>query len=113
MPVVFHHADSPCWFEVSDPVETGEAGHLSATVTAQPWNLLVVEAVSLDDPARPEPAGVTPDEGGLAQLGPLWPGRYEIRLRTGDRILERHVIDVAPTGPQDSLIEMTLDGIQD
>ena len=33
-----------------------------------------------------------------------------VRLR---EILERQVIDVAPTGPQDSLIQLTLDGVPD
>jgi hypothetical protein len=112
-PIVFRHDAAGCTFAVADPVETGEAGHLAATVTALPWDGLLVEAVSLDDPRQPVPEPVPPDEGGLAQLDPLWPGRYEIRLRRGEVILERHVIQVAPTGPQDSLISLTLDGAPD
>ena len=113
VPILFRHDATTCSFEVSDPIDTGEAGHLSATVTAQPWNELIVEAISLDTPRQPVPDGVPPDEGGLAQLSPLYPGRYEIRLRHFDEILERQVIDVAPTGPQDSLIQLTLDGVPD
>jgi hypothetical protein len=112
-PIVFHHEPGACAFAVADPVDVVESGHLSATVTIQPWSDFLVEAVSLDEPRQPVPEPVPPDEGGLAQLFPLWPGRYEIRLRRGDEILERHVLDVAPTGPQDSSFELTLDGIQD
>jgi hypothetical protein len=43
----------------------------------------------------------------------LWPGRYDIVLRRGERVLERRTIDVHPTGPQDSTIVMTLDGVPD
>lgn len=112
-PIVFHHEADPCWFEISDPVESGEAGFLSAAVTVQPWDGLLVEAFSLDTPLQPVPIAVPPDEGGLAQLGPLWPGRYDIVLRRGERVLERRTIDVHPTGPQDSTIVITLDGVPD
>ena len=113
VPILFRHDAMSCSFERSDPFDSGEAASLAATVTVQPWNELIVEVVSLDTPAEPVPEGVPPDEGGLAQLSPLYPGRYEIRLRRLDRILERQTIEVAPTGPQDSLISLTLDGIPD
>jgi hypothetical protein len=111
--IVFHHDADPCWFELAEAPPPDDAASLSATVTVQPWAGLVVEAVSLDEPRQPVPAAVPPDEGGLAQLSPLYPGRYEILLRRGDTILERRIIDINPTGPQDRLIQLTLDGVPD
>jgi hypothetical protein len=111
--ILFRHDAGSCSFEVVDAIDTGETASLAVRVTAQPWNELIVEAISLDAPRQPVPTGVPPDEGGLAQLSPLYPGRYEIRLRHADRVLDRVELDVAPTGPRDSTISLTFDGVSD
>jgi hypothetical protein len=105
-----------CSFAVA-AVHAGDGGHIgsgsvAATVTVQPWADFLVTAVSLDDPPQPVPDPVAPDEGGLAQLFPLWEGRYEIQLQRGGGILERQAIEIDGE-PATSSLTLTLDGVPD
>jgi hypothetical protein len=112
--VVLHLEPEPCEFEVlaDAPPET-PSGSIAATVTVRPWEGLLIEAISLDEPRQPVPAPVPPDEGGLAQLGPLYLGRYEIRLRRGDEVLESQLVTIADRGPAGDMVTLTLDGRPD
>ena len=105
-----------CSFAVAG-VHAGDGGHpgsgsVSATVTVQPWPDFLVAAVSLDEPPQPVPEPVPPDEGGLAQLMPLWAGRYEIQLQRGDAILERQTVEI-DGDPRSGAVTLTLDGVPD
>ena len=60
---------------------------------------------SLDTPAQPVPDAVPPDEGGLAQLPWLYPGRYVIRLTRGDAVLESQTIEVGDNAAVDGLVD--------
>jgi hypothetical protein len=105
-----------CSFAVA-AVHAGDGGHpasgsVAATVTVQPWPDFLVAAVSLDDPPQPVPDSVPPDEGGLAQLMPLWAGRYEIQLLKDGAVLERQAIEI-DGNPVSSLVTLTLDGVPD
>jgi hypothetical protein len=112
--VVLHLEPDPCEFEVlaDAPPET-PSGSVAATVTVRPWEGLLVEAISLDDPREPVPEPAPPDEGGLAQLGPLYPGHYEIRLRRGAEVLETQLVTIADSGPAGDTVTLTLDGRSD
>ena len=83
-----------------------------ATVTLQPWEGLGVEAVSLEEPRQPVPDPVPPDEGGLAIVEPLYPGRYDIRLRRGDAILETQRVTILDQ-EVGHLLTLTFDGVPD
>lgn len=109
---VLRHDGSSCSIDVVDAAPPDVGTTLAAEVTVQPWEGLLVEAVSLDTPAQPVPEPTPPDEGGLAQLPWLYPGRYEIRLRRGDAVLETQAIEVLDGGPPGG-IRLVLDGIPD
>ncbi len=85
------------------------SGTLVATIAAEHGGQLLVEVRSLDTPANPIPDAVPPDEGDLAIIQPLWPGRYEVRLlRDGTPIETRELtITSKPSGDR---VEITLDG---
>jgi hypothetical protein len=105
-----------CSFAVAG-VHAGDGGHpgsgsVAATVTVQPWPEFLVAAVSLDEPPQPVPEPVPPDEGGLAQLMPLWAGRYEIQLQRDGAILERQAIAI-DGNPRSGSVTLTLDGVPD
>ena len=103
----------PCRFDVLQGDIVVASGSVAATVTLQPWDGLLVEAVSLEEPRQPVPEPVPPDEGGLAQLSPLYLGRYEIRLRRGDTVLETREIAIEDRGEAGHLVSMVLDGVED
>jgi hypothetical protein len=103
----------PCRFDVLQGDIVVASGSVAATVTLQPWDGLLVEAVSLDEPRQPVPEAVAPDEGGLAQLSPLYLGRYEIRLRRGDTVLETQEIAIEDRGEAGHLVSLRLDGVED
>jgi hypothetical protein len=111
--VEFLHDATTCGFVITEDVLPVDSGQVSVQVLAQPWNELTVEAVSLDTPAQPVPSGVPPDEGGLAQIYPLYTGRYEIRLRRGDEYLERQEITIESRGDAGHLITLEFDGVPD
>lgn len=110
--VVLTVTDVGCSFRLDDsaaPKSVG--GHLMAHVTLRPWAGLRIRAISLDTPAQPVPEAVPPDEGGLAQLGPLLPGRYAIELLRGEAVVERKEIVIEDRRPAGHLLEITLDGV--
>jgi len=109
---VLHHDGAACSFVVVDDAPPDDGASLAAQITVRPWDGLVIEAVSLDTPAQPVPDPTPPDEGGLAQLPWLYPGRYEIRLRRGDAVLESQTIDVAAGGSPAGL-QLVFDGVPD
>jgi len=96
----------------ADLAEIPRAGYVAATVTVQPWPAFLVRAIALDDPPPPLPDPVPPDEGGLAQLMPLWAGRYEIQLVREGVVLERKVIEISGDD-RAGAVELTFDGIPD
>jgi hypothetical protein len=103
----------PCRFDVLQGDIVVASGSVAATVTLRPWDGLLVEAVPLDEPRQPVPGPVAPDEGGLAQLSPLYLGRYEIRLRRGDTVLETQEIAIEDRGEAGHLVSLRLDGVED
>jgi hypothetical protein len=114
--VILSVTDEGCSLRVAGPDEQpsiAASGFVSVTVAVRPWAGLVVDAVALDEPREPVPDPVPPDEGGLAIVGPLYVGRYEIRLRRGDEILETRTITIVDRGARGQLVQLELDGIQD
>jgi hypothetical protein len=113
--VIHVPGDGTCSFEVvrehGADVSHVAAGSLDARVTAAGDGLLV-ELRSLDTPKNPVPDPVPPDEGRLAIVEPVWPGRYEVRLVRGDEVLETQRIVVDETASGD-LVELVLDGRPD
>ena len=111
--VALRHDATGCAFAMVGDQPPVEGGSVAALVTVQPWDGLLVEAASMDTPAQPVPDPVPPDEGGLAQLGSLYPGRYAIRLRRAEAVLESQEITVVDGGPPGQTIQLTFDGIVD
>ncbi len=104
-----------CSFAPAGPgaIPLPEGAWLAVTVTAQPWAGLLVEVVSLDTPTNPVPPLTPPDEGGLAQLSPVYPGTYEVRLLRDGVVLESMPLTVGPVEPATSSIQLTMDGVPD
>ncbi len=114
--VILAVTDSGCSLRVAGPDETPAtvaSGSVSVTVTARPWAGLFVDAISLDEPRQPVPEPVPPDEGGLAIVDPLYVGRYDIRLRRGDEVLETRTIAIEDHGAPGHLVQLDLDGVPD
>jgi hypothetical protein len=113
--VILSVLDDGCSFRVVEPGAAGpprpNSGSVLAAVALQPWDGLSVEAVSLDEPRQPVPDPVPPDEGGLAIVEPLYPGRYDIRLRRGDAILETQRITILDRGQPGHLVTLDFDGL--
>ena len=108
--------DDGCSLRVAGPDEmppTVASGSVVVTVTARPWAGLFVDAISLDEPHQPVPDPVPPDEGGLAIVDPLYVGRYEIRLRRGDEVLETQTIEIKDRGAPGHMVQIDFDGLQD
>ena len=112
---VLHVEAERCSFAAAGPgaIPIPDSAHLSVTVTAEPWAGLLVEVVSLDTPAIPVPPLTPPDEGGLAQLSPVYPGSYEVRLLRDGVVLESIPLSVGAVEPATSLIQLTMDGVPD
>jgi hypothetical protein len=115
--VVLTLIDDDCWFRVVGPDEsrppTSNSGSIMADVTVKPWDGLLVEAVSLGEPRQPVPQPVPPDEGGLAIIGPLYPGRYDVVLRRGDDVLETQRVTILDRGEAGHLLSLEFDGVPD
>jgi hypothetical protein len=106
-----------CFFRVAGPEESrppaGSSGTIMADVTVKPWDGLLVEVVSLDEPRQPVPPPVPPDEGGLAIIDPLYPGRYDVVLRRGDQVLETQRVTILDRGDPGPLVSLEFDGLPD
>ena len=89
------------------------SGTLNANVTAEPGGILMVDVVSLDKPRLPVPDPIPPDEGRLAIVGPLWPGRYDVRLLRDCVPIEVTEVTIDKRDPAGDLVELTLDGRPD
>lgn len=115
--VVLIQTGDGCSFRVVGPDESplplGDSGSIMANVTVKPWDGLLVEVISLDDPRQPVPQPVPPDEGGLAIIQPLYPGRYDVVLRRGDDVLETQRITILDRGPAGHLLPLEFDGVPD
>lgn len=115
--VVLTLTEGGCSFRVVGPDEsrapTSNSGMITADVTVKPWDGLLVEAVSLGEPRQPVPQPVPPDEGGLAIIGPLYPGRYDVVLRRGDEVLETQRVTILDRGPAGHLLSLEFDGVPD
>jgi hypothetical protein len=115
--VVLTLTEEGCSFRVVAPDEsrppTSNSGSIMADVTVKPWNGLLVEVVSLGEPRQPVPQPVPPDEGGLAIIGPLYPGPYDVVLRRGDDVLETQRVTILDRGEAGHLLSLELDGVPD
>jgi hypothetical protein len=115
--VVLTLTSDGCSFRVVGPdgsrPPTSNSGTITADVTVKPWAGLLVEAVSLDTPRQPVPGPVPPDEGGLAIVEPLYPGRYDVSLRRGDVILETQRVTILDRGEAGHLVRLAFDGVPD
>lgn len=115
--VVLMLTEDGCSFRVVGPDESqpplGNSGSIMADVTVKPWDGLLVEVISLDDPRQPVPQPVPPDEGGLAIIQPLYLGRYDVVLRRGDDVLETQRVTILDRGPAGHLLSLEFDGVPD
>ncbi len=106
-----------CSFRVVGPDELrppmSNSGTITADVTVKPWDGLLVEVISLGEPRQPVPQPVPPDEGGLAIIEPLYPGRYDVVLRRGDDVLETQRVTILDRGPAGHLLSLEFDGVPD
>jgi hypothetical protein len=106
-----------CSFRVVGPDESlppsNDSGEIMANVTVKPWDGLLVEAISLEEPRQPVPQPVPPDEGGLAIISPLYLGRYDVVLRRGDEVLETQRVTILDRGPAGHLLSLEFDGVPD
>lgn len=115
--VVLLLTEAGCSFRVVGPDESQpplvNSGTIMADVTVKPWDGLLVEVVSLDDPRQPVPSPVPPDEGGLAIINPLYLGRYDVVLRRGDDVLETQRVTILDRGEPGHLLSLEFDGVPD
>ena len=115
--VVLMLTEDGCSFRVVGPDESlpsmSNSGSINADVTLKPWDGLLVEVISLGEPRQPVPPPVPPDEGGLAIIGPLYPGRYDVVLRRGDEVLETQRVTILDRGPAGHLLSLEFDGVPD
>jgi hypothetical protein len=115
--VVLELTDDGCSFRVVGPDESrppmSNSGTITADVTVKPWDGLLVEVISLGEPRQPVPQPVPPDEGGLAIIEPLYPGRYDVVLRRGDDVLETQRVTILDRGPAGHLLSLEFDGVPD